>query len=66
MMDMINQDRVEASADTYDGTGMAEAVNKLTKTGEPLRKKLSPESEALKEADKKAYMLMMKQRRQGK
>ena len=66
MMDMINQDRAEAPSDTYNGAGMAEAVNQVTKTGEPLRRKYSGDSEAQRASDKKAYMLMMKQRRQGK
>lgn len=59
---MMDEDRQEGPATRYNGDGLAEAVNRVTKTGEALRRNKTLSSEQQAAADKEAYMKMMKKR----
>ena len=66
-MDMINEDRmVDPNSPYQTPADMVDAVNSVTKSGEALRKNIPMSELEQNAADKKAYMLMMKKRKQGK
>ena len=72
---ILDEDRYEAPlTDSQEGeiagiksyNEMVPSVNKTMKSGEPLRKKLSPEAEAQALADREAYDRMMRERYMGR
>lgn len=63
-MDMISQDFQENPKAPYnEDPALVDAVNKVAKSGEPLRRKSSMTAEEQRAADKKAYMEMMLKRK---
>lgn len=63
--DAVNEDFAEAPSEQYDASGMAEAVNAVTKSGEPGRRMQSEKQLRQAEADKKAYDEMMANRKKA-